>query len=578
MNFVFSISVSDVSGISQRWNKLRRRCASFKAVSGPASLDADASYILTDNTVTQYSVVPSDRHQIAGSMTSSTAQHTPKHQQRPFSWRKSHSVEKYDYRDVNLNSSIPEKINKTIPLPEDYWKVHEQDVKLWKIGTSSTNRPISLRDLPRDGGEWEFNVQKYENMSDRRAANRIQYYTGNDANDNRKHSLESERKEIKFLNLKAFKSASMRLPGQKSSIQEVHQMLRNKFNRLNVGLRKKRTLSVQEVFPNQSSQQQTAEAKPQFYVPLPNKLYNDDDCAADSNGPSSLPYCINNNNDKKMSTTNGRTVDKASSSTSAKTSPSSPDKQTPKTRIKLNAPAAASKSVTVNAKKPNEQKEVNQKPRFAIGGRVSLREKSEKAPAVPSSSKPPSTASKITNAVRQRIRMRPRSHSPIKQSDSKSDLSSDPATEQSNRRKSRDSGGFLNRINRIMSVNHLPPPHSGTNNNNNNNNSINKMNRSLTKSNENGTKPTIAATHAVNSLAATPTTAMSATQKTPNNEESSESAVIKSYSNGNECNQTNEQRSQMPETIYVRDRKITSKQVCTHTKSINTHVQFRLLF
>lgn len=59
---------------------------------------------------------------------------------------------------------------------------------------------------------------------------------------------ESKGKASKFPLLKSFKSASMRLPGQKSSMQEVQQILRNKFNRLQNNLRKRRALSVQEVF------------------------------------------------------------------------------------------------------------------------------------------------------------------------------------------------------------------------------------------------------------------------------------------------------------------------------------------
>lgn len=63
-----------------------------------------------------------------------------------------------------------------------------------------------------------------------------------------KDGQSSSSPSMKFPLLKSFKSASMRLPGQKSSMQEVQQILRNKFNRLQSNLRKRRALSVQEVF------------------------------------------------------------------------------------------------------------------------------------------------------------------------------------------------------------------------------------------------------------------------------------------------------------------------------------------
>lgn len=79
----------------------------------------------------------------------------------------------------------------------------------------------------------------------------------------------------KFPLLKSFKSASMRLPGQKSSMQEVQQILRNKFNRLQNNLRKRRALSVQEVFDDSGemdrSQSGSSTDLPNttFYVPSP---------------------------------------------------------------------------------------------------------------------------------------------------------------------------------------------------------------------------------------------------------------------------------------------------------------------
>lgn len=541
INSIFFIIIADVSGLSQRWNKLRRRCASFKAVSGPTSLDADASYILTEP-VTQYAVVPTDRHQRSASVTPSI-EHGSNKPSRPFSWRKSHSVEKYEYRDVNLNSSIPEKINKSIPLPEDYWKVHEQDVKVWKIGCAPPNRPVSLRDIPKDASEWEYSVQKYENLNTDRRANRIQYYTG-DADTNRKHSLDnSERKEIKFPSLKAFKSASMRLPGQKSSLQEVHQMLRNKFNRLNVGLRKKRTLSVQEVFQSPPSQQKV-QTPTQFYVPSPmpsSKVYIDGNSStrsSASNEITSLPYYVNNAQSAKSTLNNQSSPTR---NTSPVKSPASKNGVANKTMTRSES-YRTKQSANDDGKKSPEKADNNNKPQFLVGGRVSLREKMPNKP---------STAVKISNAVRDRIRRRPRSHSPVKPTESPSKTS--------NGRKNRDSGGFLDRINRIMSVNHLPPPHSGSPNNNNSSN--NNMNQSK-----------------LNGSHESPSTAAAATKKVQNDETKSNAASkspvntnnVHNNSNGNSTvlSHVRKQQPQAPEVLFLRDRKITSKQVQNHDPSL----------
>lgn len=532
------IYFADVSGLSQTWNKLRRRCASFKAVSGPTSLDTESSYILTDP-VAPYAVLPSDRHQRAASVTP-IIEHSPtKGLQRPFPWRKSHSVEKYEYRDINLNSSIPDKINKTIPLPEDYWKVHEQDVKVWRIGCVTPNRPVSLRDLPKDAANWEFSVQNYENMSADRAPNRIRYYTGDvETESKRKHSLDAtDRKELKFPGLKAFKSASMRLPGQKSSIQEVQQMLRNKLNRLNVGLRKKRTLSVQEVFQQPPSSQNTpVRSKPQFYVPSPmanGKIYADD-----NNEPSSLPPMINNaksNNDgsvspcKSLSPTKSNDLNKQITRT-----------QSYRTKIHVpgaSEPTAATDSPAKSANGTDQNAKSNGRmPQFLIGGRVSLRDKT-----TPKSTT--STASKISNAVRERMRRRPRSHSPAKP---KSTLANGT-------QKNRDSGGFFDRINRMMHVNHLPPSHGSANNNCNRNKAAGD---SIGSHESNGTSPGVPAM---------------VTKKVLNNIEANGSHDDPANINNNNNNsmksvETPKSNSdldapQKPEALFIRDRRMASKQV-----------------
>lgn len=523
---------ADVSGITQRWHKLRRRCASFKAVSGPTSLDSDASYVLTEP-ATGYAVVSRDRQQRAASMTPAT-----EHSKHQYSWRKSHSVEKYDYRDVNLNSSIPDKIHKRIPLPDDYWKIHEQDVKTWKIGCATPNRP--LREAQRDttpktnrDTDWEYNVQKYENMGENRQ-NRIQYFTGTDDNGNRKNSLEGDRKESKFPGLKAFKSASMRLPNQKSSIQEVHQLLRNKFNRLNVGLRKKRSLSVQEVFENASSQTDSR-APAQFYVPSPsevNRLRNDD-----SDGPNSLPFYLNDTPKSATSTTTSKLAEQNGSLTRKTVIRSQSVRSKTSKCDESKIDTAIPKAVV------GETKQSTKTPAFSIGGRVSLRERST---AKPSTAKP-STATKIGNAVRDRIRMRPRSHSPVKHVDGRA------TNGKGKQKKNRDSFGLFDRINRIMSTNHLPQqPHHGNDGgtvNNNNNNCSNASNMNQKKCAQN-----TELSHDSGSSMSTPPAAAS---KVDANAAAAATAttVIKESHGYNET----KKQPQSPETIFVRDRKITKQ-------------------
>lgn len=455
-------------------------------------------------------------------MTPST-EHT-KHQ---YSWRKSHSVEKYDYRDVNLNSSIPDKIHKRIPLPDDYWKIHEQDVKTWKIGCATPNRPMleaQNDSTPKTNGgcDWEYNVQKYENMGEHRPT-RIQYFTGTDDNGNRKNSLESDRKESKFPGLKAFKSASMRLPNQKSSIQEVHQLLRNKFNRLNVGLRKKRSLSVQEVFENVPSQTD-ARAPTQFYVPSPSevdRLQKDE-----SNGPSSLPFYLNDTQKSNAAMTTSKLADQNGSSTRK------PVTRSQSVRSK-SSKCDESKTDTANSKSTVGDTNLPAKtPSFSIGGRVSLRERSNGKP---------STATKIGNAVRDRMRLRPRSHSPVKQIDGRT------LNGKEKQKKNRDSFGLFDRINRIMSTNHLPqqPQNGGgTSTVNNNNNCSNTSNMNQTKCKQN-----TELSHEFDSSLSTPTTAAS---------KATAAATATVINKGNDYNETKKQ-PHSPETIFVRDRKITKQ-------------------
>lgn len=516
-----------MSGIQQRWNRLRRRCASFKTVSGGATLDADASFILNETTPGYAVAAKESRHQRAASMTpTSSSSSSSSDAKRQYSWRKSHSVEKYDVRDVNLNQSLGEKGVKEIRLPPDYWKVHEHDVKVWKIGTGTPTRPHRThnRDALPKSNDCEFNTQRYDEINDSKSK-RIQYFTGTDGNGNRKNSLESDRKEVKFPGLKAFKSASVRLPGQKSSIHEMQQLLRSKFNRLNVGLRKKRTMSVQEVFDSPSSQQQqqqnlkqTLRSPPtQFYVPSPNGGGDDD-----TTGPSSLPFCFTPMNDSSQNV--------AVVSVSATTSPIQ------ETKRDIDSRKAITRSQSYRTRPRTENGALSATKSSAT--RVSLREQSLPS----SSSAKPSTATRIGNAVRDRIRMRPRSHSPAK-----------PLQQRSNsvREKSKkgrgEAFGFFDRINRMMNTNPLPPTSSTTNNNNH---SVNNMNRP-TKTNETDSTAIESGTSSSMALATTAATTV-APQAAPRNRKSTINRTC-------DFEQTKSQ-PQSPEAIFIRDRKV-SKQV-----------------
>lgn len=502
---------------------------------------------------TNYSVVA--RQQRASSVVPTSTEHNK--QRHHYTWRKSHSAEKYDYRDVNLNSSMPEKINKRIPLPEDYWKVHEQDVKVWKIGTASPpQRPP--REKEKDNSDWEYNVKKYENMGDGQRQSRIQYFTGTDDKGNRKNSLEGDRKELKIPGLKTFKSASMRLPGQRTSLHEVLPMLRNKFNKFNVGLRRKRTMSVQEVFQTPSSQQQQ-DAPSQFYVPSPTAVnkYHDSLVDNDGNGPSSLPYIVNgtqktspgnnyNNSGNGSSSCNKKvTASSSLSPTSVKTmshqnendhKKSVQRSQSYRSRHHKNNDLKGERSgetASSSSSTPNKQgKTTISSPDFNVGGRVSLREQNN--------TRTPSMAAKMTNCVKNKMRMRPRSHSPLKTTKGENKL-----------KKNRESFGLFDKINRMMNTHHLPPPH------NNNNSHTNNKNHSNNKQINNS--PTKNSISIENSVKSSSSSELAANKKESSVTDAAKEKATTTTNNKCDFNQARKPSSQLPETISVRDRKITKQ-------------------
>nr|XP_049465280.1 uncharacterized protein LOC120957008 [Anopheles coluzzii]XP_049465281.1 uncharacterized protein LOC120957008 [Anopheles coluzzii]XP_049465282.1 uncharacterized protein LOC120957008 [Anopheles coluzzii]XP_049465283.1 uncharacterized protein LOC120957008 [Anopheles coluzzii] len=406
----------DSAGILQKWSKLRRRCASFKSVSGPASLDSDTNFILAEHpghyqiistatgspvppraALTNPSKVQPSPHQhhhhhhplYHGHHHHPHGLHLPAHhhnlpprgpthphhnhhhhhhhhlhhshlhhqQQQQQQQHQLHHhplvdyplpgghlldgppplASGYDPKNWELrhssSSSASASSSSTIGAPpaippDEYWQhfPHEpSDVKLWRLGAHQTYaHRIHVNPPQRRSAhsiDWEYNVQRYENMCDNMApppprifrTEKLQYYdelsdvkrpvqAGSEPTQESNGGIKVA-KEIKLPSLKTFKSASMRLPGQKSSIHEVQQLLRSKFNRIHAGLRKRRALSVQEVFqvpgtPGTASGVQATPTKPTFYVPSPlvsertphrgvTTRYSEEE---EGNGPRTAPF------------------------------------------------------------------------------------------------------------------------------------------------------------------------------------------------------------------------------------------------------------------------------------------------
>ncbi|XP_055532745.1 pro-interleukin-16-like [Wyeomyia smithii] len=466
----------DVTGISQKWNKLRRRCASFKTVSGPASLDSDTNFILAEHPghyqIIASGPVPVQVQQVQQSHNHHHHHHHGHHRHHHHhhhhhngateqlltdqpqyghladpNWELRHSSSS----STSTSSSTIGQTQVPIFAAEEYWHIHEQDVKLWRLGAHQTyahrirvtpNHRRSAHSI-----DWEYNVHKYENMSSDPAQTatarlfrheKLQYYD-EVSNVMKKNSLgasESESgikiaKEIKLPSLKNFKSASMRLPGQKSSINEVQQLLRNKFNRIHAGLRKRRALSVQEVFQMPGVATPT---KPTFYVPSPlvgeriphNPTRYEEESNEEDDGPLSLPYISENlvaadqsqvhlrerslSPRKERTKTWYRNIDvsqsvRKSEKDSVTSSPQNGKPPAP-------TPAAEVEPVVEQPKEKQPEK-----PSFAIGGRVSLRERVENMNLSRLRSKTSSSnnaASPQPKKTPEQRKIRPRSHSPLK--------------------------------------------------------------------------------------------------------------------------------------------------------------------
>ena len=426
----FSLFYSaDVSGLTQKWNKLRRRCASFKAMSVPTTIDSsDTNFILAE---------PTSHYQI-------------------ISQREMYYEHPYVRHPSGASSSssvigYPEYIQ---AYNEECWKMQERNTNLWRMGSHHQTYHHRIRSQPIERRsahsiDWEYNVQKYENLCDTPRlfrSEKLQYY---DEAQFKKQSLGSESgakiaKEMKFPSVKGFKSASMRLPGQKSSMQEVQQLLRNKFNRLQTGLRKRRALSVQEVF---ETNDQAASGKPKFYVPSPltgcrtpqiciEEPNEEDKC----DGPMSLPY---------ISTHLG--VEKANIKLRDRSL--SPRKERIKTwyrSIDWNVTPRRA-SVIGNEMKEKENEVKSSRLLTPFRGRSQVKE--EKPPPVPKRNP------ELTKSAR---KMRPRSHSPLKNlvlcnnktDDDNNNYTCSNKNSTNGNSKKRESYGIFGRLNRIMHHNH----------------------------------------------------------------------------------------------------------------------------
>uniref|UniRef100_A0A182K9F1 Uncharacterized protein n=1 Tax=Anopheles christyi TaxID=43041 RepID=A0A182K9F1_9DIPT len=593
-----SSAVMNSAGILQKWSKLRRRCASFKSVSGPASLDSDTNFILAEHpghyqiisTATGSPVPPRatlvPAHHQSKHQTSSHHHHQhhplyhghhhlhhshgpqlqhqhhhhhhnlphyrgsthPHHHQHhhhshhlhhqqlhnhplvdyplpgshlldatppppplasgydPKNWELRHSSSSSTSASSSSTIGAPPAIPAALP-GDEYWQhfPHEpSDVKLWRLGAHQTYaHRIHVNPPQRRSAhsiDWEYNVQRYENMCDSMAppppasqrifrTEKLQYYdelsdvkrtatggtTGEPGTMHESSNIKVA-KEIKLPSLKTFKSASMRLPGQKSSMHEVQQLLRSKFNRIHAGLRKRRALSVQEVFqvpgtPAAGGAVQVTPTKPTFYVPSPlvsertphrgmAPRYNEEEEADDTRapfldahdhglsadqheeqeegeeeGPVSLPYI----SETMLAETKKVTL------RSTEHSPS-PRKERTKTwyrsidfnaalqkldshrhSLDTSAKCTPKKQTAEQAETPAEKEpSTATKPNFSIGGRVSLRERVENmnlSRLRPSKVASSGTASPVPSATPvatvkkladARKKIRPRSHSPLK--------------------------------------------------------------------------------------------------------------------------------------------------------------------
>lgn len=205
--------------LSRKWNKLRRRCASFKSIqSGPSSLDGDGEdfdLMLIEHPA-KYTIIPPSPIQMQQQQT-----------------RQDPHIEAYEKSIWRKSSVLPMEATPLrpprVPIPYEHQQqyrqiIHEDDLKYWPV--SYPNR-VGNGDVRRNSAidHWEFDAKQFENSL--REKEKMQYYDKDLKIENVKNgSIGSEKgvkiaRELKIPGLKSFKSASMRLPGQRTSISDV---------------------------------------------------------------------------------------------------------------------------------------------------------------------------------------------------------------------------------------------------------------------------------------------------------------------------------------------------------------------
>lgn len=259
----------------------------------------------------------------------------------------------------------------------------------------------------------------------------------------------------------------------------------------------------------------------------------------EDNGPTSLPYFINSSQ-----TPNGKSGKNASKKPCVPAQHSNAQNgdhrkavtRSQSVRTKQRPNDLAKEQSIVKATSSSRDQTKSPPPQFVVGGRVSLCEQNNM-----------SRAAKITNVVKDKIRMRPRSHSPQKQYEPKS--SSVPPEDKAKRQ--RDSfGGFFERFNRMIGTSHLPPPHNNNNNSSSNNANTNQGNGMGHQQRPKG------ANVIANALSPTKAEAKEAIGAATSTNKVSQSSML--LNKRTDFNQT-KKAHQMPETISVRDRKATKQ-------------------
>lgn len=115
-----------------------------------------------------------------------------------------------------------------VPIPYEHQQqyrqiIHEDDLKYWPVSYPSRVGGDMRRNSAIE--QWEFDAKQFE--QNLREKEKLQYYDKDLKIENVKNgSIGSEKgvkiaRELKIPGLKSFKSASMRLPGQRTSISDV---------------------------------------------------------------------------------------------------------------------------------------------------------------------------------------------------------------------------------------------------------------------------------------------------------------------------------------------------------------------